>query len=93
LVEWVENGVLPAVLAAAAVDDADKIITRRLCKWPAKPKYKGVGGPRDRSSWDGVDDMEISHDVRNELTHALANRNITQIPLDMLLASSRKTIN
>jgi hypothetical protein len=93
LFEWVENGVPPAVLDAAIVDDADKDVTRRLCKWPAKPKYKGVRGSRDKSSWDCVDGMKISHDVRNELNRALADRNITQLHFDRFLASFRKPTN
>lgn len=56
LVEWVEKGKAPDTIDAAAIDEAGEVITRQLCKWPAKPIYMGVGNPARASSWDCVEE-------------------------------------
>jgi hypothetical protein len=77
LAEWVESGVAPAFLDAATVDDADEVVTCRLCKWPTKPKYTGLRDPRDKSSWNCVDHAEGSGDLWYAVNRSLADSSIT----------------
>lgn len=60
LVNWVENGVAPLTIDAATVNEAGETITRRLCKWPAKSVYAGVGDPKEAFNWDCSDSLEGS---------------------------------
>lgn len=56
LIKWVEEGEAPDTIDAATVNEAGEVITRQLCKWPAKPVYMSVGDPKMASSWDCVED-------------------------------------
>ena len=60
LVDWVERGEVPETIYAATTNAADELITRKLCAWPGKPKYTGVGDPKMASSWTCIDETESS---------------------------------
>lgn len=73
LVDWVEKDKAPEAIDAATTNAANEIITRKLCAWPDKPKYAGVGDPKRASSWTCIDGMETSEaryesDIRREMS-------------------------
>jgi hypothetical protein len=54
LISWVEKGVAPDVLPAAATTASGGQITRNICRYPLVSKYKGNGDPVVASSYDCV---------------------------------------
>lgn len=51
LVDWIDKGKAPDSIDSAASNEAGEGITRKLCKWPAKAVYDGVGDPKSAASW------------------------------------------
>jgi hypothetical protein len=50
---WVTRRIPPGTLTASKVDTAtgQMLLTRPLCRYPAYPKYKGSGDPKDAASF------------------------------------------
>lgn len=52
LVDWVEKGIAPDTLeATSAPDESGNVLNRRLCAYPKKSMYDGVGKPNEFGSW------------------------------------------
>jgi pimeloyl-ACP methyl ester carboxylesterase len=58
LVDWVEHDSPPETLEAETTNAEGDLVTREVCKWPAKQKYMGVGDPKRASSWSCVGGTE-----------------------------------
>jgi feruloyl esterase len=51
LVNWVENGVAPASITAARMDQGKVVRTRPLCPYPDVARYSGSGSPDDAANF------------------------------------------
>lgn len=51
LVEWVEKGVVPNVIAGARVQQNTTVMTRPHCPYPQVAKYKGSGDPNQAENF------------------------------------------
>ena len=51
VVEWVEKGIAPNVLAGAKVENGATVMTRPHCAYPAVAKYKGSGDSNDAGNF------------------------------------------
>lgn len=58
LVDWVEKGEAPEILAAQTTDARGDSVTRDLCAFPGKSKYMGLGDAKRASSWSCVGGTE-----------------------------------
>ena len=50
---WVDRRTAPGTLTASKLDTAtgQTLLTRPLCRYPAYPRYKGSGDPKDAASF------------------------------------------
>jgi feruloyl esterase len=51
LINWVENGVAPATIAASQVDKGKVVRTRPLCPYPFVARYSGSGSPDELANF------------------------------------------
>jgi Tannase and feruloyl esterase len=51
LINWVENGVAPASITAAQVDEGRLLRTRPLCPYPQVARHAGSGSPDDAANF------------------------------------------
>jgi len=51
LINWVENGVAPATIAASQVDKGKVVRTRPLCPYPLVARHSGSGSPDDLATF------------------------------------------
>jgi hypothetical protein len=58
LVDWVENGEEPEILAAETTDARGEAVSRDLCAYPGVSKYMGLGDVKRASSWSCVGGTE-----------------------------------
>jgi hypothetical protein len=63
LVGWVERGEAPETIDAVTTDSKGELVTRQLCKWPAKAKYIGTGDPKKAESWVCIEGTERTGSV------------------------------
>ncbi|KAF3049011.1 hypothetical protein E8E11_003425 [Didymella keratinophila] len=58
LVDWVESGEEPEILAAETTDARGEAVSRDLCAYPGESKYMGLGDAKRASSWSCVGGTE-----------------------------------
>ena len=51
LINWVENGIAPATIAASQVDKGKVVRTRPLCPYPLVARYSGSGSPDELANF------------------------------------------
>lgn len=51
LINWVENGVAPAVITASQMDKGKLVRTRPLCPYPMVARHSGSGSPDDAANF------------------------------------------
>jgi feruloyl esterase len=54
IVDWVENGNEPGELVARRIQNGKTVFTRKLCPYPLKAAYKGIGDTTVSDSFECV---------------------------------------
>jgi len=54
IVDWVENGNAPGELVARRMQNGKTVFTRKICPYPLKAAYKGIGDTADSDSFECV---------------------------------------
>ncbi|KAH8722993.1 tannase and feruloyl esterase-domain-containing protein [Phaeosphaeriaceae sp. PMI808] len=85
LIQWVEHDEPPATLEAEIISQEGDLITRNLCKWPAKAQYMGIGDLKRASTWgcsgetqepfapESIIKKEFDYEVMQEPQHILSD--------------------